>query len=126
MLQEKKSLTTRLGQDFKDLDRGWIAAYLQGDEELFDRTWTDGFIFTSPFGQFTNKQQELADIWSGDLRFESLSTGNVTVKVYGSTAVMTGCFLMKGYYKGRDLGGDYDYTTLLTKRQRSSWQIVAS
>jgi len=61
-MDQNPTLNGRIEQEFKDLDRGWVAAYLQGTTELFNRVWADGFIFTSPFGQFTNKEQEIADI----------------------------------------------------------------
>ncbi len=124
--EQKETHSTEIEQDFKDLDRGWVAAFLQGDTELFDRIWTDGFVFTAPFGQFTNKQQELADIKSGDIAFESLSTGELTVHVYGTTAVMAGRFMVRGNYKGRDISGAYTYTNLLEKQLEQPWQIVSS
>ena len=112
-------------REFRDLDRGWVAAFLQGDTELFDRIWIDGFIFTFPFGQCINKAQEIANIKSGDLAFESLHTGNLKVRVYGQTAVMAGRLTMKGRYKDRDISGQYSYTAVLGKQQKC-WQIVAS
>ena len=112
--------------EFRDLDRGWVAAYLNGDLELFDRIWINGFIFTFPFGRFANKEQQLADIKSGDLAFESLSTTDMSVRVYGKTAVMAGRFTMKGLYKGRDISGQYNYTNVLEKQPDQCWQIVAS
>jgi Domain of unknown function (DUF4440) len=115
-----------IDKEFRDLDRGWVAAYLQGSLELFDRIWPSGFIFTFPFGRFANKEQELADIKSGDLAFESLSTTDMTVRVYGDTAVMAGHFTMKGLYKGQDISGQYNYTNVLEKQPDQGWQIVAS
>jgi hypothetical protein len=115
-----------IGKEFRDIDREWVAAYLQGSLELFDRVWRNGFIFTFPFGRFANKDQELADIRSGELAFESLSTTDMTVRVYGKTAVMAGHFTMKGLYKGRDISGQYDYTNVLEKQPDQCWQIVAS
>lgn len=112
-------------QEFRDLDRGRIAAYLQGDAELFDRVWIDGFIFTFPFGQCANKAQEIANIKSGDLAFESLHTDNIRVRVYGQTAVMAGRLTMKGRYKDQDINGQYSYTDVLGKKQKC-WRIVAS
>jgi len=125
-MDQNATLNDRIEQEFKDLDRGWVAAYLQGTTELFNRVWADGFIFTSPFGQFTNKEQEIGDIRSGDLAFESLSTGDITVKVYGNTAVMAGRLTMKGRYKDRDISGQYSYTNVLGRQQQESWRIVAS
>ena len=125
-MKQKATLNGRIEQEFKDLERGWVAAYLQGSKELFDRVWADGFIFTSPFGQFTNKEQEIADIKSGALSFESLSTGDIKVEVYGNTAVVAGCLTMKGRYKDRDISGQYSYTNVLGRQQQECWRIVAS
>ena len=125
-MDQNATLNGRIEQEFKDLDRGWVAAYLQGSRELFDRVWADGFIFTSPFGQFTNKEREIADIRSGYLAFESLSTGNITVKVYGNIAVMAGRLTIKGRYKDRDISGQYSYTNVLGRQQQERWRIVAS
>jgi hypothetical protein len=116
---------SNIEQEFSDLDHERIAAYLQGDTELFDRIWIDGFIFTFPFGQFTNKAQEIANIKSGDIAFKSLNTDNIKVKVYGNTAVMAGHLTMSGQYKDRDIGGQYSYTDVLQK-QHKYWQIAAS
>jgi ketosteroid isomerase-like protein len=102
-----------------------VAAYLHGDTEFFDRIWVDGFVFTFPFGQFTNKTREVANIKSGELTFESLSTDNTKVKVYGRMAVMAGRLTMKGRYRDRDLSGQYSYTNVLSRRQEG-WRIVAS
>lgn len=116
---------SNIERELRDVDRGWVAAYLQGDTELFDRIWIEGFIFTFPFGQFTNKTQEIANIRSGELTFESLSTDHTKVKVYGRTAVMAGRLTVKGRYKDRDISGQYSYTNVLG-RQQESWRIVAS
>lgn len=116
---------SNIEQEFRELDSGWVAAYLQGDTALFDRVWIDGFIFTFPFGQFTNKEREITDIKSGALELESLSTDGIKVKVYGNTAVMAGRFMMKGRYKNRDISGQYSYTDVLGKQEKC-WKIVAS
>ena len=123
---QKVTRRRKISNEFKDLERGWVAAYLQGNTELFDRIWTDGFIFTFPFGQFSTKEQELADIRSGELAFESFSTEDMTVKVKGNTAVMAGRLMMKGQYTGRDISGEYNSTNLLERHQEECWQIVAS
>ena len=125
-MAQKATLNGTIEQEFQDLDRGWVAAYLQGTPDLFDRVWADGFIFTSPFGQFTNKGQEIADIKSGALSFESLSTSDIKMEVYGSTAVMAGSLTIKGRYKDRDISGQYRYTNVLGRQQQECWRIVAS
>ena len=125
-MDQKVVPNQKIDKEFRDLERAWVAAYLHGNLESFDRIWTNGFIFTFPFGRFASKEQELADIKSGELAFESLSTGGMSVRVYGKTAVMAGRFTMKGLYKGRDISGQYDYTNVLEKQPDEGWQIVAS
>lgn len=125
MNELESSLDSDINQEFRDLDRGWVAAYLQGDAELFDRIWIEGFVFTFPFGRCANKAQEIANIKCGDLAFESLSTDNMKVRVYGKTAVMAGHLTINGRYKDRDISGQYNYVNVLGKQQ-GTWQIVAS
>ena len=125
LINQKTILMNNIEQEFRDLDRGWVTAYLQGDAELFDRIWIEGYIFTFPFGQCTNKAQELMNIKSGDLAFKHLQTDSVKVRVYGKTAVMAGRLTVEGRYKDRDLSGQYSYTDVLGKQQ-DHWLIVAS
>jgi hypothetical protein len=125
-IDRKVTATRKIGEEFKDLERGWVAAYLQGNADLFDRVWSEGFIFTFPFGPFSTKEEELADIRSGELALDSFSTEDMTIKIYGKTAVMAGRFVMKGEYKGRDISGRYNYTNVLERQQEQPWQIVAS
>jgi hypothetical protein len=119
-------LVNSLDQEFMDLDRGWVAAYLQGNAELFNRIWTERFVFTFPFGKFNNKESEISNIDSGSVAFESISTDNLTLTDYGNTVVMAGNFSLKGQYEGRDLSGRYSYTNVVGKQHDESWQIVAS
>lgn len=121
----KATVLSNVEQEFRDLDRGWVAAYLYGYTVLFDRIWIDDFIFTFPFGQCASKEQEIANIKSGELAFETLSTADIKVNVYGNTAVMAGRFMVKGRYKDRDISGQYSYINVLAKRQ-NCWRIVAS
>ena len=123
---ERTPTLNSLDQEFIDLDRGWAAAYAQGNAELFNRIWTEGFVFTFPFGQFNNKEQEISNIDSGRVAFEFLSTDNPTVRVYGNTAVMAGHFLMKGRYEARDISGRYGYSNVLERQPDELWKIVAS
>jgi ketosteroid isomerase-like protein len=117
---------TSLDQELKDLDRGWVAAYLQGDAELFNRIWPERFVFTFPFGQFTSRKQEISNIGSGRLTCESISTDSLAVRTYGNTVVMTGQFVMKGRSEGRDITGRYSYANVIARQQDERWQIVAS
>jgi hypothetical protein len=123
---EHRPTMTRLDQELNDLDRGWVAAYLQGDAELFNRIWPERFVFTFPFGEFTSRKQEISNIDSGKLSCESISTNSLAVRVYGTTMVMTGQFVMKGRSEGRDISGRYSYANVVERQRDERLQIVAS
>jgi diguanylate cyclase (GGDEF)-like protein len=38
----KATFISNIEQEYGDLDRGWVAAYLQGDTDLFHRIWIEG------------------------------------------------------------------------------------
>lgn len=46
-MDQNATLNGRIEQEFKELNRGWVAADLQGTTELFDRVWADSFILDS-------------------------------------------------------------------------------
>ena len=62
---------------------------------------------------------------SGDLKFQSIVVSDLTIHVYGKTAVAAGTATLKGSFKGQDISGTYRYTDVWVKRN-GKWQVVAS
>jgi ketosteroid isomerase-like protein len=56
------------------------------------------------------KPQVILDFTSGDLKFQSITTGDVQVRVYGNTAVETGRSTMIGQDKGQTVPRDTRFT----------------
>jgi len=68
--------------------------------------------------------QQLAFTKSGDLRLESGQSDDVKVRVYKSTAVMTGRFTAKGQFRGKNIDIRERYTAVWVKKD-GHWRLVA-
>ena len=88
-------------QVIREVDHERIQAQIGADAAALDRLYADTFIGIGPSGTVRTKAQVIADFTSGDLRFQSVATDDVQVRVYGNTAVETGRSTMIGQDKGK-------------------------
>jgi ketosteroid isomerase-like protein len=103
----------------------WVDALRRSDMARLDRIIADDFMIITSDGQTLSKEQDLAPIKSGDLKFESLATEGVRVFVYGDTAVVTGIGVYKIIYKGKAAGIRERFFDVYQKR-KGQWQVIAS
>lgn len=99
-------------------------AIVKGDVSVWDKYSADNSVFTDPGGMMMNKAQSMAMFKSGDLKIESTKLHDMTVQMFGNTAVVTYRTTDKGTYKGKDLSGDYSWTDVFTK-MGGKWKMVA-
>ena len=76
-------------------------------------------------GIIQNKEQRLAPMRSGDLKYEFARYEEVNIRAYGNTAVVTARVAVKGQNKGADVSGQFRSTLTLVKL-KGRWQLVAS
>jgi ketosteroid isomerase-like protein len=118
------SSTADLEQMFTKLENEWAKADNSKDTKVLDRILADDWTYLGATG-VQNKAQHLADLKSGGggLEFETL--GDVKVRVFGDTAVVTGTAEQKSSDKANDTSGHYLWTDVFVKRQ-GRWQAVNS
>jgi ketosteroid isomerase-like protein len=115
----------RVEQIIRKLDAERIQAQIHADTAALDRLYADDFIGVGPSGTVRTKSQVMADFTSGTLKFQSITTDEVQVRVYGNTAVETGLSTMKGEDKGKTVPQDTRFTRVWVKQQ-GRWQLVAN
>src|ERR1041385_5977690 len=81
---------TSVEEVIRKLDNERIQAQIHADATVLDRVYAADFIGVGPSGRVRNKPQVISDFTSGDLKFQSITTDDVQVRVYGNTAVETG------------------------------------
>ncbi len=109
----------------RQLDNERIQAQIHADATALDRIYADDFIGIGPSGTVRTKPQVLADFTSHHLKFQSITTDEVQVRVYENTAVETGLSTMVGQDKGKAVPRDNRFTRVWVKQQ-GRWRIVAN
>src|SRR3954468_14780307 len=112
-------------QTIRKLDDERIQAQIHADAAALHRLYADDFIGVGPSGTVRTKPQVIADFTSATLRFQSITTDDVQVRVYGNTAVETGRSTMKGDDKGKTVPQDNRFTRVWVKQQ-GRWRLVAN
>ena len=112
-------------QAIRKLDDERIQAQIAADAVALDRIYADDFIGVGPSGTVRTKPQVISDFTSGTLKFQSITTDDVQVRVYENTAVETGLSTMNGQDKGKDVPRDTRFTRVWVKQQ-GRWRLVAN
>ena len=112
-------------QAIRQVDNERIQAQIGADRVALDRIYADDFIGVGPSGTVRTKPEVISDFTSGDLKFQSIITDEVQVRVYGNTVVETGLSTMVGQDKGKAVPRDTRFTRVWVKQQRR-WRLVAN
>src|SRR5262245_27402567 len=116
---------TSVEEFIRKLDNQRIQAQIGADAVALDRIYADDFIGVGASGTVRTKAQVISDFTSGDLKFQSITTNEVQVRVYENTAVETGLSTMSGQDKGKAVPRDTRFTRVWVKQQ-GRWRLVAN
>jgi len=121
----KGSHRTSVEETIRKLDNERIQAQIHADATALDRIYADDFIGVGPSGTVRTKPQVISDFTSGALKFQSITTDEVQVRVYENTAVETGLSTMVGQDKGKAVPRDTRFTRVWVEQQ-GRWRLVAN
>ena len=110
--------------EIRKLEQDCAQATIKSGATAADQCEADDIIKTDPSGGVTDKAQGKMERSSGDLTFESMELSDMTVHVYGDTAIAAGTNNLHGTYKGQSISGKYRFTDTWVKRN-GKWRIVA-
>ena len=114
-----------IDQTIRQLDSERIQAQIGADTVTLNRIYADDFIGVGPSGTMRTKPQVISDFTSGGLKFQSITTDDVQVRVYGNAAVETGRSTMIGQDKNKVVPRDNRFTRVWVKLH-GRWQLVAN
>ncbi|MEW6735099.1 MAG: nuclear transport factor 2 family protein [Acidobacteriota bacterium] len=118
---KKQSENEKIEQDLIQLDRQWAELAVRGDITAFDRIIADEHVSTFSNGKLVTRDEDRAYIATSAAKYQSITTDDVKIRVYGDTAIIIGRVMVKTR-SGSE--AQYRYTTVWVKRQHN-WQIVA-
>jgi ketosteroid isomerase-like protein len=112
-------------EEIRKVDRERIQAQVNADSVALNRIYADDFIGIGPSGTVRTKKEVLSDFASGSLKFQSISTDDVRIRVYGNAAVETGLSTMKGQDADKVVPEENRFTRVWIK-QGGRWRLVAN
>src|SRR5256885_5211822 len=121
----KGSHRTSIDETIRKLDNERIQAQIHADATALDRIYAADFIGVGPSGTVRTKPQVILDFTSGELKFQSITTDDVQVRVYGDTAVETGLSTRIGQDKGKTVPRRTRFTRAWVNQQ-GRWRSVGN
>jgi hypothetical protein len=107
-------------------ERRFFTGLLDSNVEALDRTLADDFMLIDVMGgSEIPKAMLLEVIRSGQLKFETIERLDSHVRLYQSTAVVTGSTQMSGRFGATPFTAHSRYTHVFVEQQ-SEWRLVAA
>jgi ketosteroid isomerase-like protein len=106
------------------LETDRAAAVVKGDVATLERQTSDDYSLINMNGQMSGKAQMVTAFKTGQTKLTSDELSDMKVRVYGSTAVITGKADVKGTLMGKDATGQIMFTRVYVKKN-GQWQSVA-
>jgi ketosteroid isomerase-like protein len=107
------------------LERNWANAIVKRDIGTLERLLAPEFNGTSPNGMTYSREMAIADLKSGVYVVTRMNLDEISVNVFGNTAVAFTSQEETSRYGNEDFSGHYHYTDTWVKRN-GRWQVVAS
>jgi ketosteroid isomerase-like protein len=110
--------------DLSRLEKIWNEAYVHADADALDSLCADDLVVTMSDMQVLNKNQSLAILRSGRVKFQRYETSDLRIHVYDSAAVVTGLLRRTRLTQGKEANDSWRFTKVYI-RSASKWQVVA-
>jgi ketosteroid isomerase-like protein len=122
-IRPRESASTEQAIQQQDQER--IRAQIAADTIALGWIYADDFFGIGPTGIVRNKAEVIADFTSHALTYQSITTAEVRVRVYGNTAVETGRSTMVGQDRGKAVPRENRFTRVWVMMD-GRWQLVGN
>jgi uncharacterized protein (TIGR02246 family) len=107
----------------RDMEQQWREAWLAADAAAMERIYADDYMAIPNIGTVSTRAEIMADVRRGVFKYSRMDHSEMSVRIYGETAVVVGRTSNDGRRGDRDVSGDFRYTRIYVKR-RGHWQAV--
>lgn len=106
-------------------DREFFVALVSREFNTLEQILADDFVLIDLSGAVVPKAAFLDSLRSGDLQFEAIQPEDISVHVYGRTALVRGRTAMQGSFKGSPFAFNSRYTHTYFD-QEARWRMVSA
>lgn len=121
--QPKSDSDASISQTLQALEQEWLNAEKNHDAAAFEKIVADDWVAITPDGKRQTKADRAAEIKSAHIT--SATLGDMNVRVFGDTAVVTGTDDEVTVENGKKSSEHYVWTDVFVKRN-GKWLAVAS
>lgn len=111
-------------EDVRKAEAAWAKAVMAKDEPKLNQMLAEGLVYTHSTGSVDTKDQYLSKLKSGAQKYDGLQSSDMSVHMYGNTAVVNAKIRMTGSTNGTPFDNKLLYTHTWVK-QSGHWQLVA-
>ena len=111
-------------QELTRLEKVWNDAYVRADADALEQLCADDLVVTMTDMVVLNKQNSIAILRSGKVKFERYETSDLNIHVYDNAAVVTGRLQRTRSVQGREVTDEWRFTKVYIRRGRK-WLVVA-
>ncbi len=108
----------------RQAEHAWAQAAIKGDVAALDKILADDLTHTHGGGRTESKAQFLEAIRSGTQKYEAIDYGEINVRVYGSTAIVTSEPNIRTVNSGQPSSSHSRFLHVFVK-QGETWRMVA-
>lgn len=112
-----------ISQTLQGMEQTWLNAEKNHDAATFEKLVADDWVAITPDGKTQTRAERAAEIKGSHVG--SATLGNMKVRVFGDTAVVTGTDDETTTHDGKETTGHYVWTDVFVKRH-GQWLAVAS
>ena len=122
--QASASKTAKVEDEILAVEKQRVDALTHSDFAALDRILSDDLLYTHSSGVTETKAEYLGQLKAGTLKYVSVEHRETRVRLFGSTALITGKTRIKAVARGQELNNDLTFLIVYVK-QKSAWRMVS-
>jgi ketosteroid isomerase-like protein len=107
------------------LEGQWRDALMKSNAAQMEKLLADDYLAITASGTLQTRDEALASMRAGQIRFTTLDISDRKVRFYGTTALVTSVAEVQGSTADGDLSGSYRYTHVYVRDAQGAWKIVS-
>ena len=110
-------------QEITELEKRRAAAVVDRNVDFLDKITATDSVRISPMAELATKSQLLAELKSGSVTYSSIDVDELSVRIYGTTAVVTGRSAFEGQKDGKQFKNRCRFSRVWVK-SGTGWQEI--